>query len=125
MPNNLSPININFQLYEPPNTVEGTLGQYKRYFESHGSTLVAETRILPDVFELIMQGKTEQYLDQVCSGLIRMVEENKNKTIVAAQLSMVRAAQKAEQTTGVTIGNSLASLAGYLSSLLSLESKSR
>lgn len=112
-------------VFTNPNTVEGTLGRLRRYFEEHGAELDAEARILPGTFELIMQGKKEQYVEQVASGMIGIARELPDKTIVAAQLSMVPAAQRVAETTGTAIGNAAVSLAEYLSRILSLEFKPR
>lgn len=112
-------------VFTNPNTVEGTLGRLRRFFEDHGAALHAEARILPGTFELLMKGKKERYVEQVASGIIGIAREQPDKTIVAAQLSMVPAAQKAEEATGAAIGNAAASLAEYLCRLLSLETKPR
>lgn len=112
-------------VFTNPNTVEGSLDQLRRFYERHGVTLDAETRILPGTFELIMQGRKEQYVDEVADGLIHIVREQSGKRLVAAQLSMVPAARRAEEATGATIGNALSSLAEYLSRSLSLEMKPR
>ncbi|WP_027084612.1 hypothetical protein [Cohnella panacarvi] len=112
-------------VFTNPNTVDGTLGRLRRYFEEHGAALDASARIVPGTFELIMQGKKDQYLEQVASGMIGIARELPDQTIVAAQLSMVPAARKASEATGTAIGNAAVSLAEYLSRLLSLEFKPR
>ena len=112
-------------VFTNPNTVEGSLARLRRYYEVHGADLDAETRTLPGTFELIMQGRKEQYVEQVTSGLIGIAREQPGKTLVAAQLSMVPAARKAAEATGTAIGNAAVSLTEYLRSLLSLEPKPR
>jgi hypothetical protein len=112
-------------VFTNPNMVEGTLGRMRRYFEQNGATLDAEARVLSGTFELIMQGKKEQYAEQVTSGMIGIARELPDKTIVAAQLSMVPAAQSAADATGTVIGNAAVSLAEYLTRILSLKVKPR
>ncbi|MFC5530246.1 hypothetical protein [Cohnella yongneupensis] len=108
----------NLFVFTNPNTVEGTMNQARRLFENNGRTLQAESIVLPGTFELIMQGKKEQYVDEVSNGLIRIARDNPGHRIVAAQLSMVPAAQTAGNSAGVKIGNALDSLTLDLGDLL-------
>ncbi|MBO9598277.1 MAG: hypothetical protein J7559_10745 [Cohnella sp.] len=112
-------------VFTNPNTVAGTLDRLRRFFEGHGATLDAEARMIPGTFELLMQGKKEPYIEQVTNGLVGIARELPEKTIVAAQLSMVPAAQRAEEAAGTKIGNAAGSLAEYIGRLLSLANKPR
>ena len=103
-----------------PNTVEGTMKQLASFAHKQGNLIDVEPALLANTFELIMQGKKELYIQAVTEGLIQLVEENPTKRVVAAQLSMVPAAQQAEKQTMIPVGNQLVSLAAYLSDVLKL-----
>ncbi|SEB87747.1 hypothetical protein [Paenibacillus sp. GP183] len=100
-----------------PNTVKGTMDQLINFARIMEKELQAESVLLENTFDLIMQGKKEEYIEVVTNGLNQIVRENPDKTVVAAQLSMVPAAQ------GIGIGNHLNSLSRYMEELLNLDIK--
>ncbi|MDF2670536.1 MAG: hypothetical protein K0R67_2842 [Paenibacillus sp.] len=110
-------------VFTNPNTVAGTLDQMKQYLTVAGKEIDVESRLLEHTFELIMQGAREEYLAAVSEGLQRITEENPQAAIIAAQLSMVPAAEKVELRTGRWIGNSLMALTAHLEQALRLERK--
>jgi hypothetical protein len=97
-----------------PNTVNGTMNQLLSYSKIKGKEIDAEPFLLENTFELIMQGKKSEYIQSVSKGLINIIEKNPKKTVVAAQLSMVPAAQLTETLKNITIGNQLKSLSSYM-----------
>jgi glutamate racemase len=110
-------------VFTNPNTVQGTMDRMYGYAAQADKNIRAETRLLNDTFELIMQGKKEAYLAAVTDGLCRIAADNPGKTVVAAQLSMAPAARQAELTMNRTIGNPLVSLAGYMEELLGIQKR--
>jgi hypothetical protein len=108
-------------VFTNPNTVEGTLQQLKYYSAVIGKGIQVEAQLLDHTFELIMQGRKQEYIAAVTGGLSRIAAEHSDHHIVAAQLSMVPAAEQVELLTGRCIGNSLAALAGHLERNLSLK----
>jgi hypothetical protein len=103
-----------------PSTVQGTMNQLFLYAAKKGKVLEAAPALLANTFDLIMQGKKIEYIQAVTDGLIRVIEENPTKRVVAAQLSMVPAAQAAEKQTKHVVGNQLVSLATYLKEVLAI-----
>ncbi|WP_308639670.1 hypothetical protein [Paenibacillus silvisoli] len=110
-------------VFTNPATVDGTMKQFASYAELNGARLRAEAAVLPGTFELIMQGRKEAYTDKVATGLMRLADEHPDMSIVAAQLSMVPAAQAAARWKSFAVGNALVSLAGYMQEKLGLEAK--
>jgi hypothetical protein len=106
-----------------PNTVNGTMNQLLSYSKMKGKEIEVEPFLLENTFELIMQGKKSEYIQSVSIGLINIIEENPKKIVVAAQLSMVPAAQLIEIQRTITIGNHLDSLSSYMEKVLALEPK--
>lgn len=103
-----------------PSTVQGTMNQLSLYAAKKGIALEAAPALMANTFDLIMQGKKSEYIQAVTDGLIRVIEENPTKRVVAAQLSMVPAAQNAERQTKRVVGNQLVSLAAYLKEVLAI-----
>lgn len=108
-------------VFTNPATVEGTMGQLRRFLAAAGKTPQIESRLLPGTFELIMAGRKEAYLERVREGLLQAAREHPGARVAAAQLSMVPAAQQASQTEGVAIGHALAALTEPLVRQLSLQ----
>lgn len=103
-----------------PSTVQGTMNQITLYAAKKEIALEAAPALLANTFDLIMQGKKSEYIQAVTDGLILLIEENPTKRVVAAQLSMVPAAQAAEKQTKHVVGNQLVSLATYLKEVLAI-----
>ncbi|KRF08092.1 hypothetical protein ASG89_16815 [Paenibacillus sp. Soil766] len=103
-----------------PSTVQGTMNQLAAYATTKGKVLDATPALLENTFDLIMQGKKNEYIEAVTQGLIEVIEANPTKRVIAAQLSMVPAAQAAEKQTKRNVGNQLDSLATYMKDVLTL-----
>jgi len=106
-----------------PNTVEGTMKQLTAYFKKLGKEIEAEPFLVEGTFELIMQGKKTEYIQAVSEGLLKIVQQNPEKSVAVAQLSMVPAAQLVEAQTKFPIVNQLGSLSSYLEEALALVPK--
>jgi glutamate racemase len=106
-----------------PNTVNGTMNQLLSYSRIKGKEIDAESFLLENTFELIMQGKKSEYIQSVSKGLISIIEKNPKKSVVAAQLSMVPAAQLTEKLRNISVGNHLKSLSSYMKEVLALVPK--
>lgn len=106
-----------------PNTVDGTMNQLLSYSKMKGKEIEAQPFLLENTFELIIQGKKSEYIESVSKGLRKMIEENPKKIVVAAQLSMVPAAQLLEKQTNIAIRNHLDSLSSYMKEVLALAPK--
>lgn len=80
------------------------------YSRMRGKEIEVESFLLENTFDLIMQGKKSEYIQSVSKGLINIIEENPKKSVVAAQLSMLPAAQLTEKKRDIPVGNHLESL---------------
>lgn len=106
-------------LFTNPATVEGTMRRLNEFATIHGKPIPdIEVRVVENAFELIMQGKNEQYVEQLSKYIKGVFASDKNKKISVAQLSMVEAAVKVERELNVKIGNPLDSLTLNFGSLL-------
>lgn len=92
-------------IFTNPATVEGTMERLKYYADTYQKTLNIEVVILNNTFELIMQGRKEEYNQEVLKMLEQLIDDD--KIISVAQLSMVDAAQLVEAKTGSSITNPL------------------
>lgn len=98
-------------LFTNPATVEGTMARLKEFASTHDKPIHnIEARVIENTFELIMQGKKEQYVEEVSKYIKGILASEKNKKISVAQLSMVETAVKVERELNVKIGNPLDSL---------------
>jgi aspartate/glutamate racemase len=101
-------------LFTNPATVEGTMKRLYDYANANGKHLDVEAQVIENTFELIMQGKKEQYLIVLSEYIRKLLASNKNRVISVAQLSMVEAVRDIEKETRVKIGNPLESLMPYI-----------
>ncbi|TCZ80153.1 hypothetical protein E0485_04705 [Paenibacillus albiflavus] len=108
-------------VFTNPNTAQGTVEQMNRFMRKNGKEVPIESITIDHAFELIMQGKKEDYFAVVSSGLQQIAEENQGKLIIAAQLSMVSAAEMVQQQSGFQIVHSLCNLIPYMSGILDIE----
>lgn len=101
-------------LFTNPATVEGTMRRLHAFASAHGKPIPnTETHVIENTFELIMQGKKEQYVAEVSSYISGLITMDKNKKISVAQLSMMEPAGRVEQDLNVKVGNPLQSLVTY------------
>ncbi|MBM7564847.1 hypothetical protein [Paenibacillus sacheonensis] len=115
-------------VFTNPATVAGTMAQFERFAAGKGNGIFAEAKLLPGTFELIMQGRKEEYVQAVTEGLQRIAMEQPEACIVAAQLSMVPAARQVAALAGnkgIRIVNQLDALTGCLVKQLSIARRSR
>jgi hypothetical protein len=108
-------------VFTNPNTVQGSMDQLHAYAKKLDKVIQVESILLPHTFELIMQGKQNEYIEQVVQGLAHIKDQHPETNIFAAQLSMVPAAERIEQESGAKIGNHLDSLSRCLEKTLSLQ----
>lgn len=107
-------------LFTNPATVEGTMRRLSEFASIHNKPLgTIEARVIENTFELIMQGKTEQYVEEVSTYIKGILESEKEKKVSVAQLSMVETAAKVEQELNVKIGNPLDSLITHFENVMS------
>lgn len=97
-------------LFTNPATVEGTVRRLHNYAKNHGRTLDVEVMVIQDSFELIMQGRKEEYNLRIMMFLNELID-NEEKVVSVAQLSMVEASEQFEYTSSRTIINPLNTLA--------------
>jgi hypothetical protein len=110
-------------LFTNPNTVEGTLNRLKEYAHKQGKYLELDAQVLEGTFPLVMQGKMEEYKSEVARGLHKLIQDEPQKGISVAQLSMVDAALQVEQTSSRKIVNPLTALVASVVKQLALETK--
>lgn len=108
-------------LFTNPATVEGTMERLKQYADTYQKTLDIEVVVLDNTFELIMQGRKEEYNEKVTKILEQLI--NDDKIISVAQLSMVDAAQVVEAKTGSSIINPLKTFVTSIVKELDLKEK--
>lgn len=109
-------------LFTNPATVEGTVKRLMQYAENHQISLDLEVMVIHDTFELIMQGRKEEYNQEIAKFLNELIKDEK-KVISAAQLSMVEASRQVQDKTSRTIINPLNTLISFIVNLLELVKK--
>lgn len=107
-------------LFTNPATVEGTVGRLHNYAKNHGRTLDVEVMVIQDSFELIMQGRKEEYNLRIMMFLNELID-NEEKVLSVAQLSMVEASEQFEYTSSRTIINPLNTLVAAIVKELELD----
>lgn len=93
-------------VFTNPATVEGTMCRLYDYATTQGKSPEVEVMIIQNTFELIMQGRQEEYNLAVSKFLSTLIV-NENKVISVAQLSMVEAAEQVKYKDTRTIRNPL------------------
>ncbi|WP_189032342.1 hypothetical protein [Paenibacillus albidus] len=88
----------------------------------HAKPINIDVQVIENTFELIMEGKKEQYVNEVSNYIKGLLVSDPNKTISVAQLSMVETAEKVEREMDVQIGNPLKTLVTYLGKRLKYNS---
>ncbi len=111
-------------VFTNPNTVNGTMKQLLAYTKVKGTAIDVEPFLLDHTFELIMQGRSSEYIQAVSEGLMKIMDKYPEKNVVAAQLSMAPAAHLVEKQRGSFVGNHLVSLSDYMQEMAALEPKS-
>lgn len=101
-------------LFTNPATVDGTMQRLHEYSVRHGKSINVEVRVIENTFDLIMQGKKEEYEAEVSKYIKRLVQMGENQAVSVAQLSMAAAARKVEGEMNVRILNPLATLTAYM-----------
>ncbi|PEI94322.1 hypothetical protein CN679_05590 [Bacillus pseudomycoides] len=99
-------------LFTNPSTAPGTVERLNRFAQQKQKSIDIKVMIIEDTFELIMQGRKEEYDDRV-SKYIYQIMKAENQIISVAQLSMVDAAKKCEKGVEERIINPLDGLAEY------------
>ena len=101
-------------LFTNPATVDGTMRRLHDYADRAGQTPRIETDVMPGTFELVMEGKTEEYAAAVAGQLRELVRSGRYEAISVGQLSMAESALRVAAETGMPIGNPLDSLRAHL-----------
>ncbi len=81
-------------VFTNPNTVEGTMNQLINFAAKRKKNIQVEPYLLENTFNLVMEGKKEEYIESVSNGLNRLISNHPDKIISAAQLSMIPSAEK-------------------------------
>ena len=105
-------------LFTNPATVEGTMRRLRDYASQAGQEAEIEVEIIPGTFELVMQGRTEEYAAAVAGRLGELARSGTYGSISVGQLSMANAAQQVASETGFPIGNPLQPLREHLNTAL-------
>lgn len=102
-------------LFTNPATINGTMKQLDKFAAANNKTVDnIEVRIIENAFELIMQGKTEQYVEKVSNEIKSILAADKNKKASVVQLSMVESARRVERELNMKIDNPLDALLQFL-----------
>lgn len=106
-------------LFTNPATVEGTMNRLKAFAAAaEVSADRIEARVLPNTFELVMQGRTAEYTREVTQRIKELAASERDKRISVAQLSMAEAAEQVERDCKIMIGNPLRSLNEHVHQVL-------
>ncbi|ANE47173.1 hypothetical protein SY83_13870 [Paenibacillus swuensis] len=101
-------------LFTNPATVEGTMQRLQHYVNAHHkSPQLFEAKVIDNTFDLIMQGKQQEYVDTLTDYMQTLLLTEPRRRLSVAQLSMVQAALNVERTLGISVGNPLKSLVRY------------
>jgi len=113
-------------VFTNPATVEGTMKRLYSFAHAHGKSPVIEVRVIENSFDLIMEGKKEEYLSLVAQFMREIIisESNRFKLVSAAQLSMVDAVRSLNDESHNKLGNPLEPLIAYMEEILELQNKS-
>jgi len=107
-------------IFTNPDTVPGTMRRLGEFAAAHEKSISrVETRIMENTFELMMQGKKEQYVEAVASYIKEVLAAENHLNVAVAQLSMVDSAKQVERELNITIQNPLNSLTAYMDAVLS------
>jgi len=101
-------------LFSNPSTVEGTMKRLNAYAQAAGKQPQVEVKVIHDSFELLLQGRKEQYLIVLSNYIRGVLATEQDKRVSVAQLSMVDAVRNVQQETKISMGNPLATLVSYL-----------
>ncbi|WP_226000331.1 hypothetical protein [Paenibacillus sp. BJ-4] len=108
-------------VFTNPATVKGTMKRLYHKADLLGkpdiSSLI-EIKVVEHAFELIMQGRKDEYTELLVRSLRELKEVDPGGRLAVAQLSMVDAALRVELETGQTIDNPLRSLKNLIEELL-------
>jgi hypothetical protein len=105
-------------LFTNPATVDGTMQRLNEYSSRQGKSLDIEVRVIENTFDLIMQGKKEQYEAEVSMYIKGLLQTAGNKVISVTQLSMVDSARNVEAEMNVRVPNPLSALKAYMEEAL-------
>ncbi|MFD1953805.1 hypothetical protein ACFSL6_06315 [Paenibacillus thailandensis] len=113
-------------LFSNPSTVDGTMRRLAEHAAANGGNITdVEPVIIDGTFQLLMQGNQEAYLEKLTDRIRQILASRPGVTVSVAQLSMVNAARRLEQETGVRIGHPLLTLGNKLEALLRTISPTR
>lgn len=111
-------------LFTNPATIEGTVNRLENYAEFHRKSINFEIMVVEDTFELIMEGRKEEYNAKIIKVLDQLIQDNQ-KIISVAQLSMVDASEQFEHQTSHIIMNPLKTVVTSIINQLDLQKKQR
>ncbi|MCM2535985.1 hypothetical protein NDK43_31455 [Neobacillus pocheonensis] len=109
-------------VFTNPTTVEGTMARLHHYANQQHKSLELEIVVIENTFDLIMQGRNEEY-NQEISKFLKKISTDEKRVISVAQLSMVDAARIVEQETAKRIINPLNTLVDTIVKKLDLKEK--
>lgn len=111
-------------LFTNPATVKGTIERLNHYVYDHQKSIDIEVIVIENTFELIMQGKKEEYNQEICKFLNKVIKDEK-RILSVAQLSMVEASQQVEYQTARSIINPLNPLISSIVNQLEIEGENQ
>lgn len=103
-------------LFTNPSTVDGTIKGLENYAKEHQQTIDIQPYLIPNAFELLMDGKKSDYERTIFNAMQELIKNYPNKVISTAQLSM---SSVAESHTERQIMNHYKLLAPYIKTVLS------
>lgn len=96
-------------LFTNPATIGGTMERLHHHANRLHKSLDIEVVVIDDTFDLIMQGRKEEYDQEIVKSLTHIIQDDMTP-ISVAQLSMVDAARQVEFETSKIIMNPLTPL---------------
>jgi hypothetical protein len=103
-------------VFTNPATVTGTMERLYQFATQRGKGIQVEVRVIMGTFDLVMQGKHEEYYHTVATYLQDLVVAEPGKRIAVAQLSMVAAAREVALDCNIDIGNTVTALSRFMQS---------
>ncbi|MGE6552887.1 hypothetical protein ACQKFK_29270 [Bacillus mycoides] len=99
-------------LFTNNRTVSGTMERLRLYAQQNNKSIQVKVEVIEGIFELIMQGRKEEH-DAKLEKYLYEIMKDRNEMFLVAQLSMVDAATRVENTIGRNIINPLHALVEY------------
>lgn len=101
-------------VFTNPETVKGTMNQLDMFADRHQKKVNITPILIEGAFQLVMKGEKEKYRRIVEERLENLLNEERDKPLSVAQLSMAPLAQQVEEKAGICINTPLKLLESHI-----------